>query len=41
MTVDDLKNDKPKEQRKEKPIFVTGDSIAKHLNGWEVQKQHA
>ena len=41
MTVDDLKNDKPKEERKEKSIFVIGDSIVKHLNGWEVQKQHA
>ena len=35
----DHKNDKPKGEKNEKSIFVIGDSVVKHLNGWEVSKK--
>ena len=34
----DHKNDKPKREKNEKSIFVLGDSMVKHLNGWEMSK---
>ena len=39
ITADDHKNDKPKEEKNKKSIFVTGDSMVKHLNGWEMSKK--
>ena len=33
------KNDKPKGEKNEKSIFVIGDSMVKHLNGWEMSKK--
>ena len=38
-TADDHKNDKPKEENNEKSIFAIGDSMVKHLNGWEMSKK--
>ena len=35
----DHKNDKPKGEKNEKCIFVIGDSMVKHLNGWEMPKK--
>ena len=35
----DHKNDKPKGEKNEKSIFVIGDSMVKHLNGWEMSKK--
>ena len=35
----DHKNDKSKEEKNEKSIFVIRDSMVKHLNGWEVSKK--
>ena len=35
----DHKNDKPKGEKNEKSIFVIGDSMEKHLNGWEMSKK--
>ena len=34
----DYKNDKPKGEKNKKSIFVIGDSMIKHLNGWEMFK---
>ena len=39
ITADDHKNDKPKGEKNEKSIFVIGDSMVKHLNGWEMSKK--
>ena len=39
ITADDHKNDKPKEENNEKSIFAIGDSMVKHLNGWEMSKK--
>ena len=39
ITADEYKNDKPKGERNEKSIFVIGDSMVKHLNGWEISKK--
>ena len=39
ITADDRKNDKPKGGKNEKSIFVIGDSMVKHLNGWEMSKK--
>ena len=33
------KNDKPKGEKNEKSIFNIGDSMVKHLNGWEMSKK--
>ena len=30
---------KPKGEKNEKSIFVIGDSMVKHLNGWEMSKK--
>ena len=38
ITVDEHKNDKPKGEKNEKSIFIIGDSMVKHLNGWEISK---
>ena len=38
ITAGDHKNDKPKGEKNEKSIFVIGDSMVKHLNGWEISK---
>ena len=35
----DHKNDKPKGEKNGKPIFVIGDSMVNHLNGWEMSKK--
>ena len=37
--VGDHKNDKPKGEKNEKSVFVIGDSMVKHLNGWEMSKK--
>ena len=39
ITAGDHKNDKPKEEKNKNPIFVIGDSIVRHLNGWEMSKK--
>ena len=39
ITADDHKIDKPKGEKNEKSIFVLGDSVIKHLNGWEMSKK--
>ena len=39
ITADDHKNDKPQGEKNEKSIFVIGDSMVKHLNGWEMSKK--
>ena len=39
ITTDDHKNDTAKGEKNEKSIFVIGDSMAKHLNGWEMSKK--
>ena len=39
ITAGDHKNDKSKGEKNEKPIFVIGDSIVRHLNGWEMSKK--
>ena len=39
ITAGDHKNDKPKGEKNEKCIFVIGDSMPKHLNGWEMSKK--
>ena len=39
ITAGDHKNDKPKGKKNEKSIFVMGDSMAKHHNGWEMFKK--
>ena len=39
ITADDHKNGKPKGEKNEKPIFVIGDSMVKHLKGWEMFKK--
>ena len=36
ITADDHKNDKQKGEKNEKSIFVIGDNMVKHLNGWEM-----
>ena len=38
-TVDDHQNEKQKGEKNKKPIFVTGDSMLKHLNEWEMTKK--
>ena len=35
----DHKNDTPKGEKNEKSIFFIGDSMVKHLNGWEMSKK--
>ena len=39
ITTDDHENDKPKGEKNGKPIFAIGDSMVKHLNGWEMFKK--
>ena len=39
ITAGDHKNYKPKGEKNEKSIFVRGDSMVKHLNGWEISKK--
>ena len=39
ITTDDHENDKPKGEKNGKPIFAIGDSMVKHLNGWEMSKK--
>ena len=34
-----IKNDKPKGEKNEKSIFVIGNSVVKHLNGWEMSQK--
>ena len=33
------KNDKPIREKNEKTIFVIGDNMVKHLNGWQIYKR--
>ena len=39
ITAGDHKNYKPKGEKNEKSIFLRGDSMVKHLNGWEISKK--
>ena len=39
ITAGDHKNDKLKGEKNEKSIFLVGDSMVKHLNGWEMSKK--
>ena len=39
ITADDHKNDKPKGEKNKNTIFVIGESMVKHLNGWEMSKK--
>ena len=37
-TAGDHKNDKPNREKNKKTIFVIGNSMVRHLNGWEISK---